>query len=161
MDQRTTEFLRENIMLHLAVNKEFTYLNYLAVMSAIRIDSVTVWIKEEPSNEYWDIVRKVRTIEFKPIDPVTGITLSQHDYTGRIDIIYIGELTKSMVDEALVDHTGMYEDDGEFETKDMCLVRVYRPELITQEYAATSKSALAQLIRRVLIERVWNPYVKV
>lgn len=145
-------------MLHLAIDsKEFTYLNYLAVMSANRFNDVTMWTKQEPvNNKYWELVKKAPHIEFTEIDPITGITLSQDDYTGRLDIIYIAEVTKNMVSEAMVDHEGMYEDDGEFKTKDMCLVRVFKPELITPEYVKDSKSAIAQLIRKALFKRVWN-----
>lgn len=150
-------FLRGIIMLHLAIDsKDFSYLNYLAVMSAMRFNDVTMWYRQHPEdNKYWDIVKKT-TIKFKEIDPVEGITLSQYDYTGRLDIIYISPVTKNMVSEAIVDHNGMYEDDGEFKAKDMCLVRVFKPELITPEYVKDSKSAIAQLIRKVLFKRVWN-----
>ena len=145
-------------MLHLAVNKEFTYLNYLAVASAVRFGGgLSIWIKEEPvDNFYWNLIKKLPQPIFKEIDPVTGITLDQADFTGRLDILYIGTLHKGMVDEAMIDHKDMYNDDGEFEIKGMCLVRIYKPELITREYVETSKSAIAQLIRKVIVKRVWN-----
>jgi hypothetical protein len=143
-------------MLHLAVDKELSYLNYLAIMSAVRYNDLTVWIKQEPSNAYWNIVKKHPSITFKEIDPVTGITLHYEDFTGKLDIIYIAECTKAMVNEYQIEHPKMYEVDGEFEAKDMCLVKVDKPELITPEYIETSNTALANLIKHVLLERVWN-----
>ena len=143
-------------MLHLGVNKEFTYLNYLSVMSAIRKNKVTMWITEEPSNAYWDIVKKVKSITFKNVDPVTGMTLDVKDKVGRTDIIYLGELTDDYVNDAMVDHTGLYEENGEFKAKDMCLVKVFKPEIVTLEHIRDNKTLLAQLVHRVLLERVWN-----
>lgn len=147
-------------MLHLAIDsKEFTYLNYLAVMSAIRFNDVTFWTREVPEdNKYWNMIMKMRRITFREIDDKggTGITIDQEDFTGRLDIIYIAEMDKRMIDDAMIDHKDMYEDDGEFERKDILLVRVFRPELITPEYVAESKSGIAQLIRHILLERVWR-----
>lgn len=144
-------------MLHLAISKEFSYLNYLAVMSALRFNPLTVWIKEEPENNpYWEIIKKIKNITFKLVDPVTGITLDIDDFIGRLDIIYIAECNTQMVDEASIDHTKMYEVEGEFETNDMCLVRVYQADLITPEYISNSNTAIANLIKQILLERVWN-----
>ena len=144
-------------MLHLIVNQEFTYLNYLSVMSALRFNEVTVWIKEEPTNNpYWEIIKKTPKLNFDNVDPVTGITLHYTDFTGRIDIIYISELTSQMVDDAQIDHEDMYNVDGEFKTNNMQLVKVFKPELITPEYVANSNTAIANLIKHVLLERIWN-----
>lgn len=144
-------------MLHLAISSDFTYLNYLAVMSALRFNPLTLWIKEEPiNNPYWEIVKKNNNITFKPVDPKTGITLDIDDYVGRLDIIYISACTKQMVDDASIDHVNMYSEDGEFETDDMCLVRIYQTELITPDFVANSNTAIANLIKHVLLERVWN-----
>lgn len=148
---------KEITMLHLAVRKDFTYLNYLSVMSAIKGNEVTIWIVEEPSNKYWDIVKKVKSITFKPVDPVTGaLTAKVEDKIGRTDIIYLGELNDNYVNDAKIDHTGLYEENGEFETKDMCLVKIFRPEMVTLEHIREDKTLLAKLVRRVLMERVWN-----
>lgn len=144
-------------MLHLAVNKDFTYLNYLSVMSAIKGNEVTIWIVEEPSNKYWDIVKKVKSITFKPIDPVTrALSVEVGDKIGKTDIIYLGELNDNYVYDDMIDHKGLYEENGEFETKDMCLVKIFRPEIVTLEHIRENKTLLANLVRRVLFERVWN-----
>lgn len=144
-------------MLHLAVDKEFTYLNYLSVLSAIKVADVKIWVKEKPeNNKYWDIVTKIRFIEFDTVDPIYGITASYKDQIGRLDIIYLGKLNENYVSEALVDHKGMYEVDGEFETKDMCLISIKRPELITPEYIKDSNTTLANLIKTIILERNWN-----
>ena len=144
-------------MLHLAIDsKEFTYLNYLAVMSAIRFNDVTMWTREIPkNNKYWKMIKKMKRIEFKEIHPVTGITVDQHDFTGSLDIIYMANMKPRMVNDAMIDHKGMYDDDGEFVIKDMILVKVRQPELITLDYVRDSKSGIAQLIRKILLERVW------
>lgn len=155
MAKRTLVYSHLN-MLHLAVDGQFTYLNYLSVMTAIIHNEVTIWIKSAPEGKYWDLIKKMKMITFKDIDPVTGISLDVDDRTGRIDIIYMAPLTDSYVDHALIDHTNMYEIDGEFEINDMCLVRVFKPELITPEYVANSKTAIAELIKILLLERVWN-----
>lgn len=126
-------------------------------MSAIRGNKVTIWVVEEPVGRYWDLVKKVKSITFKNVDPVTGaLTLKVEDKVGRIDIIYLGELNDDYVREALVDHTGIYVAGGEFETKDMCLVRVFRPEVVTLEYVTNNKTTLANLIQRVIFKRVWD-----
>ena len=145
-------------MLHLAIDsKEFTYLNYLAVMSAIKVADVTFWTRQTPeNNKYWDIVKKVKSITWKEIDPQTGITIDQYDYTGRLDIIYFGGLTARMLDDAMIDHKDMYKVGGEFERKDICLVRVFKPELITHDYVKNSGTAIAELIQKALFERVWD-----
>ena len=144
-------------MLHIAINNTFTYLNYLAVMSAVRFNQVTLWIKSEPDvdNFYWDIIKKNKSFEIKPVDPVTGITLDIDDFVGRTDIIYIAPCTKQMVDDASIDHTKMYEEDGEFESNDMCLITVKKPELIDLDFVK-GNSALANVIKHVLLERIWN-----
>lgn len=144
-------------MLHLVVNNTFSYLNYLSVMSAIRISPVTIWVKEEPSNKYWDIVKKVKSITFKEIDPVTGITLDIDDFTGRTNIIYIGKLNRdTYVEDASIKHDGLYEVGGEFEAKDMCLITIFKEDVLTPEYVKTSGTLLAELIKRVLLKRVWD-----
>lgn len=144
-------------MLHLAIDKEFSYLNYLAVMSALRFNPLTLWIKAEPENNpYWELIKKTNNITILPVDPKTGITLDIEDFIGRLDIIYISACTTEMVNDAMIDHTKMYEVDGEFETDNMCLVRVYQSDLITPEYVANSNTAIANLIKQVLLERVWN-----
>jgi len=146
-------------MIHLAIDsKDFSYLNYLSVMSAVRFNDVTMWTRQEPEdNEYWRIVKNLtKNIEFREIDPVSGITVGLKEYTGRLDIIYMAEMTDRMFDDAFIDHTKMYEVDGEFEDSGIVLVRVYRPELITKEYVAESGTAIAELIKKVLFERVWN-----
>jgi len=143
-------------MLHLIVTKEFTYLNYLSIMSAHRFNELTIWIKEEPDNNpYWDIIKKLN-VTFAPVDPKTGITLHYQDFTGRLDIIYMKSLTSRMVDDAMNDHENMYNVDGEFKINDMELVRIYKPELITKDYVENSNTAIANLIKHVLLERVWN-----
>ena len=143
-------------MLHLIVTKEFTYLNYLSIMSAHRFNELTIWIKEEPENNpHWDIIKKLN-VTFAPVDAVTGITLHYQDFTGRLDIIYMKALTSRMVDDAMIDHEDMYNVDGEFKINDMELVRVYKPELITRDYVENSNTAIANLIKHVLLERVWN-----
>jgi len=155
---RILVFGKEITMLHLAVKKDFTYLNYLSVMSAIKGNKVTVWIVEEPKdNRYWDLVKKVKSITFKNVDPVTGaLKANVEDKIGRTDIIYLGELNDNYVNDAMVDHTGIYEENGEFENKDMCLVRVFKPEVVTLEYVTNNKTTLANLIQRVIMRRVWN-----
>ena len=154
---RILVFGKEITMLHLAVKKDFTYLNYLSVMSAIKGNKVTMWIVEEPTGRYWDLVKKVKSITFKNVDPVMGTLRAKfEDKIGRTDIIYLGELNDNYVTEAMVDHTGIYEENGEFEAKDMCLVRIFRPEVVTLEYITNNKTTLANLVQRVLMKRVWN-----
>lgn len=143
-------------MLHLAVNNKFGYLDYLSIISAVRIADVKVWIVEEPTSPYWNIIKKNKFITFENIDPKYGIIANSTDQIGRTDIIYIGKLTDKYADEGIMDHSKMYEVDGEFETKDMCLIRIYKRELITPEYIKDSNTAIANLIKRVILERVWN-----
>ena len=152
------ESLRERIMLHLAINaKEFTYLNYLAVMSANRFNDVVMWYGEVPKNNpYWELVKKAPHIEFKEIDPVYGIVMSQNDQTGWLTMIYMTETSHRIVSDSMFEHEAMYEDDGKFEIKDMVAVDIKKPELITPEYVRDSKSGIAQLIRGVLLKRVWD-----
>lgn len=145
-------------MLHLSVDKDFTYLNYLSVMSAVRGNKVKIWVLEEPSNKYWDIVKRVKSIEFAETTKEKGITLSyaNKDKTGRLDAIYLGELSDNYANEYMYEHENLYTPDGEFLEKDITIVKVDKPELITPEYVKNSDSVMAQLIRRVLLERVWN-----
>jgi len=146
-------------VLHLAVNENFTYLNYLSLMSAIRGNNIVLWHGEkEPDNKYWDLVKKVRSITFRKLDPIGGLTAHPEDKISRLDAIYLGELSKDYVKEYTVVHTGLYdpEQTGEFETKDMTIVKVTKPELITPEFIKSSGTLLAALIKRVLFERVWN-----
>jgi len=126
-------------------------------MSAARFNDVTMWTRQTPENNpYWEIIKNVKNIEFKEIDPVGGITVGLGEYTGRLDIIYMAEMEDRMFDDAFIDHTKMYEVDGEFEDSGIVLVRVFKPELITKEYVAESGTAIAELIKKVLFERVWN-----
>lgn len=146
-------------MLHLSVKEKFTYLNYLSVMSAILNNKVRIWIVgQEPTDRYWDIIKKVKSIEFVKTTPEEGITISYSggDKTGRIDAIYLGELGDNYVDEYSMEHENLYTKDGTFKRKDITIVKVIQPDLITTEYVKTSDSVIAQLIRRVLLERVWN-----
>ena len=145
-------------MLHLSVDKEFTYLNYLSVMSAIRYNKVKMWVLEEPSNRYWDIVRKVKSIEFVNTTKEKGITMSyaNNDKTGRLDAIYLNELSDNYSNEYVYEHKNLYTPDGEFLEKDITIVKFDKPELITPEYIKDSDSVMAKLIRKVLLERVWN-----
>lgn len=148
-----TEYSKDIIMLHLAVNKEFTYLNYLSVMSAILRNKVTIWYENEPVDKYWDLVKKMRSISFNnwalPI-------VDSEDKVGGTDVIYLGELNDNYIHEALIDHKGLYEVGGEFDTKDMRSIRVLRPEVVTQDYIENSNTLLANLVKRVLLERVWK-----
>jgi hypothetical protein len=125
-------------------------------MSAVRFNPVTLWIKVEPiDNPYWELIKNNSSFEIKPVDPVTGITLDLDDFIGKLDIIYIAPCTKQMVDDYALEHPQMYEVDGEFEAKDMCLIKVDKPELIDLEFV-NGNSALANVIKHVLLERVWN-----
>jgi hypothetical protein len=142
-------------MLHLAVKKDFSYLNYLSVMSAIINNEVKIWVVEEPDNKYWELVKKMKMIEFVETTPEKGISLSYEDKVGRLDAIYLGELSDNYTNEYVMEHENLYEPTGEFTEKDITIVKVTKPELITPEYVKTSDSVMAQLIRRVLLERVW------
>lgn len=146
-------------MLHLSIDKEFSYLNYLSVMSAIRGNKVKMWVVGEPTdNKYWDIIKKVKSIEFVETTPEKGITLSYQngDKTGRLDAIYLGELSESYANEYMMDHGDLFTPEGEFEDKDITIVKVKKPELVTPDYVKYSEDTMAQLIRRVLLERVWD-----
>ena len=148
-------------MLHLVVNKEFTYLNYISVMSAILGNKVKIWIVSEPKeNKYWDLVKKVRSIEFEYTTVEKGISLSyaNADKTGRLDAIYLGTLSESYANEYAIAHDGLYdpEETGEFEKKDMTIVKVTKPEVVTMEFVRDSGTLLSALIKRVLFERVWK-----
>lgn len=126
-------------------------------MSANKFNDVVIWTRETPDgNPYWELVKKAPSITFNEIDPMTGITLSQHDQTGWLTMIYLSETSPQIVADSTIDHEDMYNDDGEFETKDMVAVDIKRPELITPEYVRDSNSAIAQLIRKVLFKRVWD-----
>lgn len=127
-------------------------------MSAIRGNKVKMWVVEEPSNRYWDIVKKVRSIEFVETTPEKGITVSVSggDKVGRLDAIYLGELSDNYVNEYMMDHGDLYSPNGEFLEKDITIVKVTRPELINPDYVKAGYSTMAQLIQRVLLERVWN-----
>lgn len=143
-------------MLHLVIDSEFTYLNYLSVMSAVRFNPVTLWIKNAPENNpLWDIVKNNQSFNFDTVSPTTGITLDVDDFTGRTNIIYIAPVDKKMVDDAKLVHPTMYEDEGEFEEFNICLITVDKPELITKEFVS-GNSALANVIKHVLLERIWN-----
>lgn len=152
--------------LHLTITKDFNYLNYISAMSAIKNYDVVFWILEEPDNGWWSIVKKVS--DEKNLVPTTkekGITLSyrQGDRTGTLDIIWLGgELTDDYVTQANMVH-GLFEhkDVGEFEAKDIPLVRVHPTEdfsleQIDAEWVRTSDTLLAELIKTVLLERVWD-----
>ena len=144
-------------MLHLSVRKEFTYLNYLAVMSAILGNKVTMWVvDEEPTGKYWDLVKKMKSIIFVETTVNKGIELSQYDKTGRLDAIYLGELSDDYINQYNIEHENLYTPDGEFAEKGITIVKVTQPELITPEWVKESDSTMAQLIRQVLLERVWN-----
>lgn len=149
-------FSKEITMLHLVVNKDFTYLNYLSVMSAIKGNRVKIWVLEEPSNKYWSIVKKVKSIEFQETTKEAGIKLETTDKTSRLDAIYLGELSDNYVSEYVMDHGDLFSPDGEFEDKSITIVKVRKPELITPEYVKGSNDTMAKLIRRLLLERVWN-----
>jgi len=126
-------------------------------MSAIRGNKVKLWIvDEEPSNVYWSIVRKVKSIEFVETTKERGIELEQVDKSGRLNTIYLGELNDNYVNDYGVDHKGLYEVNGEFETKDMCLVKISKPEVVTLDYIRDSGTLLSELVKRVLLERIWN-----
>lgn len=128
-------------------------------MSAIKGNKVKIWIIDEPDSKYWDIVKKVKSITFVSPEKENGkvaMEVKVKDKIGRTDIIYLGELNDNYVYDSMTDHKGLYEEDGEFETKDMCLVKVFRPEVVTLEYIKENKTLLAKLVRRVLLERVWN-----
>ena len=143
-------------LLHLVVNKEFNYLNYLSVMSAVRGNKVKIWVIEEPTTRYWDLVKKVKSIDFIETTKEAGINLKATDKTGRLDVIYLGKLTDRYVEDFATDHTGIYEENGEFEAKDMCLVHIKRPEVVTLDYIRENKTTLANLVHRVLLRRVWE-----
>lgn len=144
--------------LHLSVDKEFTYLNYLSVMSAIRYNKVKMWVLEEPDNKYWSIVKKVKSIEFVTTTKEKGITMSYYnkDKIGRLDAIYLNELSENYSTQYMYEHENLYTPEGEFLEKDITIVKVDKPELITPEYIKDSDSVMAKLIRKVLLERVWN-----
>ena len=143
-------------MLHLVVNKDFSYLNYLSVMSAIIGNKVKLWVIEEPSNGYWSIVKKVKLIEFQNTTTEIGVTLDYKDKTARMDAIYLGELSDNYVGDYMMDHGDLFTPDGEFLEKDITIVKVTKPELITPEYVRTSEDTIAKLIKRVLSERIWD-----
>lgn len=124
-------------------------------MSAIRGNKVKIWIFEEPKeNKYWDIVKKVKSIEFE--ETTKEIRLNYGDKTLRMDAICLGELRENYVQEYIMGHGDLYSPDGEFLEKDITVVKVTRPELITPDYIKAGYSTMAQLIKRVLLERVWN-----
>ena len=150
--------------LHLVTNEKFNYMAYVAVMSAIRFNEVVFWYGVEPESKYFDIIKKVKSIEFKKIDPVGGISLGRDDNTGRLDIVYLSEFVKdvSFEDAFIKNDVFVPEDIGEFEKKDITLVKVNVPEgqesldFINKEWVAESGTLLASLIKTVLLERVWN-----
>lgn len=139
--------------MHLIVNKNFTYLNYLSVMSAILRNKVTIWYENEPVGKYWDLVKKMRSVTF---NNRALTTVDPNDRVGWIDAIYLGELNDNYIHEALIDHKGLYKVGGEFDTKDMRLVRILRPDVVTRDYIENSNTLLANLVKRVLLERVWK-----
>lgn len=159
------------MILHLATNKEagFNYMAYLAVMSALLHNQVILWMDEEPEGKWFELIKKMEIksphLDFAKIHPLTGITIDQHDQTGRLDIIYLAPFTKESIDDAFIDHNLLGQGkDGLFERKDITLVRVFVPEdqpnldFITPEWVSANDTLLSALIKRAYLERVWNPY---
>lgn len=173
--------------LHLATNEKFNYLNYLSVMTAIRKNDVVFWYREKPTSKWFKLIEKIPSIEFRKMDPLTGITIdqTQGDQTGRLDTIYLAEFQEGKsIDDYLIKHEELYDtgEEAGFEEKDITLVRVYVPEevegienpqspqnfsvlmhsgafdFINPEYIRESDTLLARLVKRVLLERVWDPY---
>lgn len=172
--------------LHLATNEKFNYLNYLSLMSAIRKNDVVFWYRSKPESKWFKLVEKIPTIEFREMDPLTGITIDQveGDQTGRLDTIYLSEFEEGKsIDDYLIKHEELYDtgEEAGFEKKDITLVKVHPPkdidienpnastsfsvimhggvfDFLTPEYIRESSTLLARLIRRVLLERVWDPY---
>lgn len=154
------------VQLHLATRGDFSYLNYLSLMSAARFNKVCVWYYKdnEPNSFWWWRAKAQKQIAFRELEE-TGIILDVDDNTGRLDLIYLKEFTRDLIDQAAIVHTCIWEhkDVGEFDRKDIGLVKVFLPEsegnfsFITPVYIKESQSLFAELIRTVLLERVWNP----
>jgi hypothetical protein len=153
--------------LHLTITKDFSYLNYLSAMTAIKNYDVVLWVLEEPEdNKWWTVVRN--TIGEENLAPTTkekGITLNGEDKTGRLDIIYLGgELGSDYVRYAEMKHDLFApKEEGEFEAKDIPFVKVHTIEgfnldQIDVNWVRTSNTLLAELIQTVLLERVWNAF---
>lgn len=160
--------------LHLVTTNEygFNYLNYLSVMSALLYNKVVLWYEDAGNNEWWHLIEKMavksNNLELKILDTLTGYTVDQTegDQVGRLDIIYLAEFKKDVsIDDAFIDHDLFRQDaEGEFERKDITLVRVFSPpeqenlDFITPEWVSANDTLLSALIKRVYLERVWNPY---
>lgn len=153
--------------LHLVATEDFSYLNYLSVMTAARSNNLVVWFLDEPNNAWWDLVKGNRSIEFRQLEgEPPAIVLDPEDNTGRMDMLYLLKFDKDKIDDAFVKHGGLFlhKDEGEFEKKDMQLITVHLPEgekdhsFITPEWVKTSDTLLAELIQTICLKRIWNPH---
>ncbi len=155
--------------LHLTITKDFSYLNYLSAMTAMKNYDVVFWVLEEPEdNKWWTVVRN--TVGEENLVPTTkekGITLNGEDKTGRLDIIYLGgELGSDYAKYAEMKHDLFKSKDiGEFEAKDIPFVKVFPPnedwtdfDSINVDWIKHSDTLLAELVKTVLLERVWSPF---
>lgn len=160
--------------LHLVTTNDtgFNYLNYLSVMSALLHNDTVLWYEDKQNNEWWYLIEKMAqkspNLELRELDPFSGFTINQEegDQTGRTDIIYLAPFDRdSSIDDAFIDHNVFEQNsEGVFERKDITLVRVFKPEsedsfdFITPEWVSANDTLLSALIKRVYLERVWNPY---
>ena len=160
--------------LHLVTTNQrgFGYIDYLSVMSALLHNNTVLWHEDKPDNKWWHLIEKMSgkspNLELRELDPFSGFTVdaSNNDQIGRTDIIYLAPFDKEKsIDDALIDHNVLGQNsEGLFERKDITLVRVFLPEgqdsydFITPEWVSAKDTLLSALIKRVYLERVWNPY---
>lgn len=141
-------------------------------MSALRHNDTVLWHDDSVDNKWWHLIEKMalksNNLELKELDPFSGLTINQTggDQTGRTDIIYLAPFDREVsIDDAFIDHFVFDQgSDGEFERKDITLVRVFIPEekedldFITPQWVSANDTLLSALIKKAYLERVWNPY---
>lgn len=149
-------------MLYLSTKKEFNYLNYLSAMSAVRFNEVIMCYVEEPESEWWKLVKAHKSILLKQMFSGEALSIDPEDNVGLLILIYLRKFTQDSTDHAMLKHECLYEnkDTGEFERDDLDVIRVHVPEgiYLTPQWVKDSDTVLSDLIKTVLLPRIWNPY---
>lgn len=136
-------------------DQKFSYLRYIAVMTALRAFSgdVILWVDKEPDSKYYDLLKRINMrIKTKGEPKKKALVVSLDSITlMKFDGYKYYENTNFLFEDV---------DIGEFPDKDVCFLKVVEPPhlRLCENYVANSHSVYGELVKKLLPERVWNPF---